>query len=179
MGGLLAISRGIDTFTKGIGKLAEYAVLICALISAGNATIRYLFSISSNGWLEIQWYLFAFVVLLGASYTLRNNGHVRVDLIYGNVGERGRLWIDLFGLLIFLLPFTAFIAWECWPFFYQSYLEGEISQNAGGLIRWPVKLVLVAGFALLFVQGLSELIKRIAALAGAVHVDTTYEKPMQ
>ena len=179
MGALLALSRGIDAFSKFIGKMAEYAVLICALISAGNATSRYLFSLSSNGWLEIQWYLFAFVVLLGASYTLRNNGHVRVDLIYGNISPRARLWVDLFGLLIFLLPFTAFITWLCWPFFYSSYLEGEMSQNASGLIRWPVKLTLVTGFALLFMQGISELIKRIAALRGSVQLDTSYEKPMQ
>lgn len=179
MGAFLALSRAIDAFSKGFGKIAEYAVLACALISAGNATIRYLFSVSSNGWLEIQWYLFAFVVLLGSSYTLRNNGHVRVDLLYGNISPKARLWVDLFGLILFLLPFTAFMAWSCWPFFYQAWESGEISQNASGLIRWPVKLMLTAGFALLFLQGISELIKRIAAISGIVHVDTSYEKPLQ
>jgi TRAP-type mannitol/chloroaromatic compound transport system permease small subunit len=179
MGGLLAISRAIDAISKLVGRVAEYLVLLCALISAGNAASRYLLNASSNGWLEIQWYLFAFVVLMGASYTLRNNGHVRVDLIYGNVSARARLWIDLFGLIVFLLPVTAFVSWACWPFFYQSYAGHEMSSNAGGLIRWPVKLTLVSGFALLFLQGISELIKRVAALAGIVHIDTTYEKPMQ
>jgi TRAP-type mannitol/chloroaromatic compound transport system permease small subunit len=179
MQALLSISSGIDAVSKFIGKIAEYLVLLCALISAGNATTRYLFNASSNGWLEIQWYLFGFVVLLGASYTLRNNGHVRVDLIYGNVSERARLWIDLIGLIVFLLPATAFITWACWPFFYQSFQNGEMSLNAGGLIRWPAKALLVAGFGLLFVQGISELIKRVAALLGYVRIDTSYEKPLQ
>lgn len=179
MQSLIGFSNAIDAVTKKFGQLADYLVLICCLISAGNATVRYLFNYSSNGWLEIQWYMFAGIVLLGASHTLRTNGHVRVDLIYTNLSPRGRLWVDLFGLIFFLLPFTAFVAWATWPFFYQSWLEGEISQNAGGLIRWPVKLILVVGFAMLFVQGLSEIIKRIAALGGYVTVDTSYEKPKQ
>ncbi len=179
MGLLLAVSTAIDYLSKKVGQVTEYLVLLCALISAGNATIRHLFNSSSNGWLEIQWYMFAAIVLLGASYTLRNNGHVRVDLIYGNIGDRGRLWVDLFGFVFFLLPFTAFIAWACWPFFLLSFQEGEISQNAGGLIRWPVKLIMVAGFALLFLQGVSEIIKRILALAGKLTIDTKYEKPKQ
>jgi TRAP-type mannitol/chloroaromatic compound transport system permease small subunit len=179
MGGLLSLSRAIDSLSTIFGKIAEYVVLLCALICAFNAISRYLFNLSSNGWLEIQWYLFAYVVLLGASYTLLNNGHVRVDLVYGNVSPRKRLWIDIFGLVFFLLPVTAFMTWACWPFFYQSYLSGEMSSNASGLIRWPVKLLLVAGFALLFLQGISELIKRVGALTGFTHVDTEYEKPLQ
>ena len=179
MGGLLALSKGIDNISRIVGLVGEYLVLLCALISAFNAMSRYLFNASSNGWLEIQWYLFAYVVLLGASYTLRNNGHVRVDLIYGNVSPTKRLWIDIFGLIVFLLPVTAYLTWACWPFFYQSYLGGEMSSNAGGLIRWPVKILLVLGFGLLFLQGISELIKRIAALGGRAEVDTTYEKPLQ
>ena len=179
MGGLLSLSRGIDVISKTVGQIGEYLVLLCALISAFNALSRYLFNASSNGWLEIQWYLFAYVVLIGASYTLRNNGHVRVDLIYGNVSDRKRLWIDVFGIVVFLLPVTAYLTWACWPFFYKAYLSGEMSLNAGGLIRWPVKILLVLGFGLLFLQGISELIKRMGALAGRVQVDTTYEKPLQ
>jgi TRAP-type mannitol/chloroaromatic compound transport system permease small subunit len=179
MRALLSLSKAIDALSRYVGLAAEYVVLACALISAFNAISRYLFNASSNGWLEIQWYLFAFVVLLGASYTLRNNGHVRVDILYGNVREGVRLWIDILGLLVFLLPATAYLSWACWPFFYDSYQSGEMSLNAGGLVRWPVKLLLVLGFGLLFFQGISELIKRIAAVTGYATVDTTYEKPMQ
>jgi len=179
MGGMLTLSRAIDAVSKIVGLVAEYLVLLCALISAFNAMSRYLFNASSNGWLEIQWYLFAYVVLLGASYTLKNNGHVRVDLIYGNVSPGKRVWIDIFGLVFFLLPVTVYLTWACWPFFYQSFVDGEMSLNAGGLIRWPVKILLVLGFGLLFLQGISELIKRIGALTGRIQVDTTYEKPLQ
>lgn len=176
---LLAWGRSIDKLSEVVGRVAEYLVLLCCLISAGNAIIRYLFNISSNGWLEIQWYLFAYVVVLGASHTLRKNGHVRVDLFYGSVSERKRLWIDLLGLVLFLLPVCIFLTWLCWPFFWLSYQQGEMSANAGGLIRWPVKLILVAGFGLLTLQGLSELIKRIAALTGRINIDVSYEKPLQ
>lgn len=202
MQALLSLSAGIDAVSKKFGQLADYMVLFCALISAGNAIVRYLFSMSSNGWLEIQWYMFAVIVLMGASYTLKMNEHVRVDIFYGSVSDRARLWIDVFGILFFLLPITLYFTWLCWPFFHSSYascfseaapgpgdpvkyfstLFGdtcEQSSNAGGLIRWPVKLTLVAGFALLTLQGISELIKRIAALAGVVKIDTTYEKPLQ
>ncbi|MGV2129335.1 TRAP transporter small permease subunit [Agrobacterium vitis] len=176
---LLAWGRAIDALSAVVGRVAEYLVMLCCLISAGNAIIRYLFNISSNGWLEIQWYLFAYVVVLGASHTLRKNGHVRVDLIYGSVSERKRLWIDLIGLVLFLLPVCIFLTWLCWPFFWLSYQQGEMSANAGGLIRWPVKLILVAGFGLLTLQGISELIKRIAALTGRIDIDVSYEKPLQ
>ncbi len=176
---LLRFSGGIDAFSKSIGTLCEYAVLICCLISAANASIRYVFSYSSNAWLEIQWYLFAFIVMMGASHTLRMNEHVRVDLIYGAISARARLWVDVIGIVFFLLPACVYLAWLCWPVFHTSYVQGEMSSNAGGLIRWPVKLVLVAGFALLALQGLSELIKRIAALSGRIDLDTKYEKPLQ
>ncbi|MDO6964187.1 TRAP transporter small permease subunit [Rhizobium alvei] len=179
MEALLSFSRGIDAVSRKLGQFADYLVLLCSLISAGNAIVRYLFSYSSNGWLEIQWYMFAAIVLLGASYTLKMNEHVRVDLFYGSVSDRTRLFIDIFGIIFFLLPVTAYFAWACWPFFYGSYLEGEMSPNASGLIRWPVKLVLVIGFAFLFLQGVSELIKRLAALFGKVAIDTKYEKPLQ
>jgi TRAP-type mannitol/chloroaromatic compound transport system permease small subunit len=175
----LTVSRLIDAVSQFVGKLAEYMVLFCCLISAGNALIRYSFNYSSNGWLEIQWYLFAFVVVLGAAHTLRMNEHVRVDLIYGSVSDRARLWIDTVGLIVLLLPASIFLTWLCWPFFWLSFQQGEVSSNAGGLIRWPVKLILVAGFGLLTLQGVSELIKRIAALAGHLDIETRYEKPLQ
>lgn len=179
MKNVLKLSGAIDAVSQMIGWIAEYMVLACALISAGNAISRYLFSYSSNSLLEIQWYLFAFVVLMGASHTLRRNEHVRVDLIYGNVSDRARLYIDAIGLIFFLIPVCIYLAWICWPSFALSWAQGEMSQNAGGLVRWPVKLVLVAGFALLSFQGLSELIKRIAGIIGYIQIDTTYEKPLQ
>ncbi len=175
----LAVSRLIDAVSQFMGKLSEYMVLFCCLISAANALIRYSFNYSSNGWLEIQWYLFAFVVVLGAAHTLRMNEHVRVDLIYGSVSDRARLWIDTIGLIVFLIPACLFLTWLCWPFFWLSFQQHEVSSNAGGLIRWPVKLILVAGFGLLTLQGVSELIKRIAALSGHVAIETKYEKPLQ
>ncbi|WP_160009172.1 TRAP transporter small permease subunit [Rhizobium sp. 18055] len=175
----LTVSRLIDAISQFMGKLAEYMVLFCCLISAANALIRYSFNYSSNGWLEIQWYLFAFVVVLGAAHTLRMNEHVRVDLIYGAVSDRARLWIDTIGLIVFLIPACIFLTWLCWPFFWLSFQQGEVSSNAGGLIRWPVKLILLAGFALLTLQGISELIKRIAALSGHLDIETKYEKPLQ
>ena len=179
MQALLAVSRAIDALSGAVGRLTEYLVLICCLISAGVALVRYLFSYSSNGWLEIQWYMFAAIVLLGASHTLRMNEHVRVDLVYGNVSDRSRLWIDTVGLILFLIPPSLFLMWLSWPFFLLSFQQGEISQNASGLIRWPVKLIIVAGFALLALQGISELIKRIASLLGYIVINTKYEKPLQ
>lgn len=179
MSALLKLSGIIDRISEVIGKFAGYLVLACTLISAGNACIRYVFNYSSNGWLEIQWYLFAFIVLLGASHTLRLNEHVRVDLIYGAVSDRARLWIDAIGLVVFLIPACLYLAWLAWPFFALSYMQGETSSNAGGLIRWPVKFIIVSGFVLLALQGLSELIKRVAGLVGFLQVDTTYEKPLQ
>jgi TRAP-type mannitol/chloroaromatic compound transport system permease small subunit len=179
MPAFLTVSRLIDSISQFVGRLAEYMVLFCCLISAANALIRYSFNYSSNGWLEIQWYLFAFVVLLGAAHTLRMNEHVRVDLIYGAVSDRAKLWIDTIGLVLFLIPACIFLTWLCWPFFWVSFQQQEISANAGGLIRWPVKLILVLGFGLLTLQGISELIKRIAGLTGHIRIDTKYEKPLQ
>ncbi|MET3614369.1 TRAP-type mannitol/chloroaromatic compound transport system permease small subunit [Rhizobium aquaticum] len=179
MQALLSISRVIDKVSEVIGKFSGYLVLACCLISAANAAIRYTFNYSSNAWLEIQWYLFAFIVLLGAAHTLRNNEHVRVDLIYGSVSPRARMWIDVVGIIFFLLPACLYLAWLSWPFFLLSFKENEISANAGGLIRWPAKLIIVSGFALIALQGVSELIKRIAGLSGTLDLDTTYEKPLQ
>ena len=161
------------------GFIAKWLVLLSCLVSAGNATVRYLFSYSSNGLLEIQWYMFGGIVLLGAAQTLRLNEHVRVDLVYSWVHDRTRLKIDAIGLTLFLLPVTAYLFYLTWPFFWNSWTSQEYSSNAGGLVLWPIKAALPLGFALLFLQGVSELIKRLAALADVVRIDTHYEAPLQ
>ena len=176
---LLVFSRLIDAASKTAGWIAEWLVLAACLISAGNASVRYLFSYSSNGLLEIQWYLFGALVFLGAAHTLRVNEHVRVDLIYSSVSDRARLWIDAIGFLVFLIPIGVYLTYLSIPFFARSFQIGEVSNNAGGLILWPIKLVLPLGFALLTLQGVSELIKRLAALHGDIALDTHYEKPLQ
>ena len=162
----LLFSRGIDAISAAFGYVAEWCVLAACAVAAGNAILRYALSWSSNAWLEVQWYLFAAVVLLGAAYTLRRNGHVRVDLVYGSVSHRTKLWIDLLGIIFFLLPGMLLLAWMTWPFFLDAFIREEGSPNAGGLIRWPVKILMPLGFALVSLQGLSELVKRIAALRG-------------
>jgi TRAP-type mannitol/chloroaromatic compound transport system permease small subunit len=179
MKGLLAFSRVVDAVNHRFGNLAEWLVMISCLISAGNAFSRYAFGISSNAWLEIQWYMFAGVVLLGASYTLKKNEHVRVDIVYSNVSTRRQIGIDIFGTILFLLPATLILTYLSWPIFYNSWSIGEVSSNAGGLIRWPAKILLPIGFALLSLQGISELIKRIAMLTGHMQADLHYERPLQ
>lgn len=179
MGGLLAFSRAVDWVNERFGRIADYCVLAACLISAGNATVRYLFSYSTNGLLEIQWYLFGAVVLLGAPYTLKRNEHVRVDLLYMSLSERGRLWLDAVGFFVILIPACIFLTWLSFPFFWQAFASNEVSQNAGGLILWPAKILLPLGFALLAIQGVSELIKRAAALHGDIELATDYEKPLQ
>jgi TRAP-type mannitol/chloroaromatic compound transport system permease small subunit len=177
--GLLRLSVGIDWLSTQVGRLAAWCVLAACLISAGNAVSRYAAGISSNAWLEIQWYLFAGMVMLGGPVTLKVNGHVRVDLVYGNLPPRAQAWLDLVCSLIFLLPAAAVIGWLSWPLFEQSFGIGETSNNAGGLLRWPVKLLLPVGFALLFLQGVSEIIKRVAALTGHRDLAPRYVKPLQ
>jgi TRAP-type mannitol/chloroaromatic compound transport system permease small subunit len=179
MQALLSLSSGIDAISKKLGQVADYLVLFCALISAGNAMVRYLFSYSSNGWLEIQWYMFAGMVLLGAPYTLKMNEHVRVDLVYGLMSNRMRIWIDIIGGLLFLLPICLILIHFTWPWFVESWHQQEGSSNAGGLLRWPVKLMLPVGFALMALQGVSEIIKRIAALEHVIDEEFKYEKPLQ
>jgi len=176
---LLILSRAIDVLNRRLGTLANWMVLVACVISAANAMSRYAFDISSNAFLEIQWYLFAGVVMLGASYTLQRNEHVRVDILYTLLSERGKEWLDLWGTLLFLIPSCVVIGWLSWPFFYESWHIGEISGNAGGLIRWPVKLMIPLGFALLTLQGLSEIIKRAAALSGYSRFESHYERPVQ
>jgi len=176
---LLRLSAAIDALNERFGVIANWLVLLSCLISAGNAGSRYLFSQSSNAWLEVQWYMLAGMVLLGGPYALKMNEHVRVDLFYGMVSERTRIWIDIVGGLTFLLPICVILIYFTWPWFVESWRIGELSSNAGGLIRWPVKLVLPVGFALMALQGISELIKRIAALEHVIEAEFKYEKPLQ
>ena len=179
LNGLLRVSRAIDWVNDQFGRFATWMVLIATLISAGNAASRYMFSASSNAWLEIQWYMFAAMVLFGAPYVLKINEHVRVDLVYSNLSERVRLWIDLLGGIFFLLPICFIMIYFTWPWFLESWRINESSMNAGGLVRWPVKLILPVGFALVALQGVSEIIKRIQALLEHRHLEFEYEKPLQ
>jgi TRAP-type mannitol/chloroaromatic compound transport system permease small subunit len=176
---LLRFSAAIDRVNDGFGRVATWLVLFACLISAGNAASRYVINASSNAWLEVQWYMFSGMFLLGASHTLRVNEHVRVDIVYTNVSERRRIWIDVLGLIFFLLPATLVLTWMSWPFFVESWIRFEASSNAGGLIRWPAKILMPIGFALLSLQGISELIKRIAMLQGRIPLAAQYEKPLQ
>ena len=166
MRGLLALARAIDALNTCVGRTVSWLVLVAVLVSAGNALARYGFDLSSNAWLEIQWYLFSAIFLLGTGWTLLRNAHVRIDVLSSRASERTRAWIDILGGLLFLMPMAILILYFSWPMFVQSYMGHEISSDAGGLVRWPVKLLIPAGFALLALQGLSELIKRIAFLRG-------------
>ena len=176
---LLAVSTAIDQVNEKIGYICNFLVLAACIVSAGNAMIRYAFGYSSNGWLELQWYMFAILVMFGASYTFKRNEHVRVEIFYLFLSERGQHWLDLIGTLFFLIPACLLLAYLSWPFFHQAYAVGEVSSNAGGLIRWPIKFVIPAGFVMLALQGVSEVIKRIAALQGQVTIDAKYERPTQ
>jgi TRAP-type mannitol/chloroaromatic compound transport system permease small subunit len=149
------------------------------MVSAGNATVRYLINLSSNAWLEIQWYLFGVCVLMGAAAVLRVNEHVRVDVMYSRYSGRLKAWVDLLGIIFFLMPATALLVWMSWPWFLDSWRLMEHSSNEGGLIRWPVKILLPVGFFFLTLQGVSEIIKRIGFLRGVYAMDTHYERPLQ
>lgn len=168
MNTLLALSRAIDALTERTGRLVIWLVLIATLISAGNALARWALGASSNAWLEIQWYLFGAVFLLAAGYTLKHNGHVRIDIFYGRLSAKGQAWIDLVGGLLFLLPMAGLLAWLAWPMFIDAWTTQEMSPDAGGLLRWPVKLLLPLGFGLLALQGVAEIIKRIGVLTGTL-----------
>jgi TRAP-type mannitol/chloroaromatic compound transport system permease small subunit len=163
---LLKLSASVDAFSNLIGKLIRWLVLASVLISAGNAIIRKAFNISSNGFLEIQWYLFAGVFLLGSGFAFMRNVHVRIDFISGKLSKRTNTVIDILGIVIFIIPLCLMMVWLSWPLFSTALATGEMSQNAGGLIRWPAYLLMPLGFGLLFVQALSELVKRIAYLKG-------------
>ncbi len=179
MKGWLGLAGAIDRISSLFGWIAAWLVLLACLISAGNALSRYLFSASSNAWLEIQWQLFSGIFLLGSAQVLKANGHVRVDLIYGSVSPRTKLWIDVFGIIFFLFPTMAVLAYYSWVFFVPSFQSGEHSSNTGGLILWPVKLLMPLGFGLVLLQGVSELIKRFAALSGVLDEPAEYEAPLQ
>ncbi|MDZ4174255.1 MAG: TRAP transporter small permease subunit [Hydrogenophaga sp.] len=163
---LLKLSAWIDAFNELLGKLVMWLVLAAVLISAGNAIMRKAFDIGSNAYLEIQWYLFAAVFMLGGGYAFLRNAHVRIDFISSRFSDRTRNWIDIGGILIFLFPLCYMMATLGWPLFVNAYVSGEMSSNSGGLIRWPVYALIPLGFSLLFLQGISELIKRFAFLTG-------------
>lgn len=168
MGGLLALSRGIDRINTVIGRSVSWLILIAVIVSAGNAIIRKVWSISSNAWLELQWYLYGAAFLLAAAYTLLENEHIRIDILYGARSRRTQHWIDLIGHLLFLMPFVTLMIWYLYPWAMRSYYRGEVSTNAGGLVLWPAKMLLLAGFVMLFFQGISEIIKKIAVMRGII-----------
>jgi TRAP-type mannitol/chloroaromatic compound transport system permease small subunit len=168
MHALLRLSRWIDALTEWVGRAASWLILAAVLISAGNAAARYALNLSSNAWLEVQWYLYAAVFLLCAGYALKHNQHVRIDVVSGRFSPRARAWLEIFGTLLFLLPMATLILWLSWPVFLDSWRSGEVSSNANGLALWPARALLPAGFALLVLQGLAELVKRIAFLRGLI-----------
>lgn len=165
---LLKLSRAIDALNENVGKAAIWLVLVVTLISAVNAFVRYAFNYSSNGFLEIQWYLFSAIFLLCAGYALKRNAHVRIDVVSSRFSPRVLAWIDIVGTIFFLAPMACAVLYLSWPIFLESYRTNEYSSNAGGLIVWPVRALVPAGFFLLILQGISELIKRIAFLQGLI-----------
>ena len=176
---LLRFSRAVDALNARVGAFANALVLVACLISAGHASLLKAFDIGSNAWLEARLYCFAGIVMLGAAWTLKRNEHVRVDLLYGRLSARAQAWVDIAGATVFLLPMAGIMAWLSWPAFAVSFAEGEVSGNSGGLAVWPMKLLLPLGFALLFAQGCSEIVKRIAYLRGHPEYATHYERPLQ
>lgn len=179
MKALLSLAHAIDWINDKFGEVAKWAVILSCLISCLNAVVRYVFNYSSNGWLEIQWYLFAACVMLGAAQVLRVNEHVRVDVFYGQLSSRKKVWIDLLGLVFFLLPAMATMLYYAAPLFLKMAISGEVSPNAGGLIRWPAMLMLPLGFACVLLQGLAEIIKRVGWLTHTYEMDIHYERPLQ
>ena len=167
MGFLMRVSKAIDAMNERIGRTVYWLVLVAVLVSAGNAIVRKLFNMSSNAFLELQWYLFSGIFLLCAGYTLLRNEHVRIDVIAGRLSPKAQTWIDVLGTVLFLLPMAILFVYLSWPVFVRTFTHNEISTNAGGLIIWPARLLVPIGFTLLALQGVSELIKRIAFLTGA------------
>ena len=168
MDSLLGYTRFMDKLSERVGKLVSWLILGAVLVSTINALVRYTFNVGSNAFLELQWYLFAAVFLLGASWTLKRNEHIRIDVVVGRFSPRAHAWIDVFGTVFFLLPLCAVILWNGTPFFLESLKSGEMSSNAGGLIIWPAKMLIPLGFLLLTMQAIAELIKRIAFLQGRI-----------
>ena len=179
MGALLSVSRGIDAVTAFIGRWVYWLILAAVLVSAGNAVLRKLFSISSNAWLELQWYLFGAVFMLAAAYTLQRNEHIRIDIISNLLSKRRRDWIDVIGHLLFLLPLTVVMIRQLVPWVVAGIQSGEMSANAGGLVLWPARLVILLGFILLFFQGVSELFKRIAVMRGIIPDPYAHSVPVE
>lgn len=182
MSGLLALSRMIDAVTAFIGRHIIWLILTAILVSAVNAIIRKAFDMSSNAWLELQWYLFGAVFMLAAAYTLQKNEHIRIDILSGRLSQNTRNWIDIAGHLLMLLPFTALMIYESVPFVLYALRSGEMSGSAGGLIIWPARAFVLAGFFLLFLQGISELIKRIAVMRGLIpdpHAGQGHQVPVE
>ncbi len=183
MSPLLSLSRLIDRLNERIGHALYWLVLVTVIISAANAIVRKAFNYSSNSYLELQWYLFSAIFLGAAGYTLLRNEHVRIDVISGRLSRRAQAWIDVLGTIFFLLPMAVLIGWLSWPVFVDAYVRNEVSTNAGGLTIWPARLLMPVGFFLLALQGISELIKRIAFLRGLIpdptekhHVKTAEEQ---
>lgn len=174
MKALLGFSRLIDTITEFIGKSVSWLILVAVLVSAGNAVIRKIFNMSSNAWLEAQWYLFGAAFMLAAAHTLSQNEHIRIDVVYGQFSRRVQHWIDLFGHVFFLMPFVLLMLYYFVPYVKMSYISGEVSSSAGGLIIWPAKAILLFGFLLLAFQGVSEIIKKVAIMTGNMDDPTPY-----
>ena len=168
MNGLLALSRGIDRVNTVIGRSAAWLILLAIFVSAINAVVRKVFSVSSNAYLELPWYLYGAAFLLAAAYTLLENEHIRIDIVYGAFSRRVQHWIDLLGTIFFLMPVVLLTLYFVWPWLMRSIRGGEMSMNAGGLMLWPAKAMLFAGFVLLFFQGISEIIKKIAVMRGLI-----------
>lgn len=171
---LLGLSKAIDRLNEIIGRSVAWLILAAIVVSALNAVVRKLFNSSSNAWLELQWYLFGAAFMLAAAYTLKQNEHIRIDIVYGLFRRRTQHWIDLFGHVFFLLPFVVLMVWLFIPFVRTAWLSGEVSASAGGLIVWPARALLLAGFALLVLQALSEIIKKVAILSGAMEDPTPF-----
>ncbi len=174
MHSLLAVSRGIDRLTEAVGKAVMWLILVAVLVSAANAIVRKVFSMSSNSWLELQWYLFGAAFMGAAAYTLQQNEHIRIDIFYGTRTRRTQHWIDLFGHVFFLLPFVLIMSWMLIPYTYNAWKIGQISTNAGGLIIWPARAMLAAGFLLLVLQAFSEIIKKVAVMRGLMDDPTPF-----
>ena len=175
MSALLSLSRLIDAISMGLGKLVMWLILAATTISAGNAIMRKAFSVGSNAYLEIQWYLFSAVFMLGVGYVMLNNAHVRIDFISTRLSKRTNAIIDAIGIVVFTIPLAMIMINLGWPVFYRALLSGEMSQNAGGLIRWPVFMLVPLGFSLLIMQSVSELIKRVCFLTGHLAEPFTVE----
>ena len=174
MRALLALAAGIDRINERVGRATAWLILVAVLVSAANAVVRKVFSVSSNAWLEMQWYLFGAAFLLAAAYTLKQNEHIRIDIVYGLFSRRVQHWIDLFGHVVFLMPFVLLMVWYLVPYVAHSFRNGEVSTNSGGLVIWPAKGLLLAGFVLLAAQGISEIIKKIGVMRGLIPDPTPF-----